>query len=265
LSGKNLVLLEVAGIVTGALIGAALHAYFSGTLTERPFVIASCVVALILFILAAVIAVLHRRLEETRTDIGTGFESINQLLTEVKNRAGVKVTLLGIKESFLDANNEIKKASKNILSVADWTRSYTPNPVVTAESHAYFKTVLEQAINRRIEYERVVQLVANTRNPITRNEQMVSHVRECIKRRNNGNTNIKVHKCNSSVNVNFLVVDDRIVFLQIDEFNESTGCYQLSRCVKLEDDAGKVASAFSKIFHDFASKPAFASMSENDL
>ena len=265
LSGKNLVLLEVGGIIAGAFFGAILHAYFSGVLTEKPFLVTACVFVAILLVLIAAICILNVRIKEIPADVKGHFESIDVLLTELKGRIGVKVTFLDVIGAFLDARDEVKKAKREILAVTNWTQPYNPNPSALAEGKDFFDTILREVGTRHIQYERLIQLPSAGKRAVTLNELIVSHVQACIKARESGMSNIKVHKCHSSVSLNFLVIDERVVFFQIDEFNEYTHCYQFSKCLKLEDDTGEMASVFSRMYHDFGSKAEFSSVQYRDL
>jgi hypothetical protein len=182
--------------------------------------------------------------------LSQGYDEIRERVAEITPRIGLRTRLLEFPAAYGEAGRAIQSAKEEILTVTNWALPYDTRPSDQAEMTDYYSTVLDGVLTRSIVYERIIQLDRPGEEKTQRNKPLLSHLRRCIEERDetSGRTRIGVFRCPPSALVSFLLVDQTILFFQFDEYNNRKECFQVSKCLIVEDNTKEVASAFRELF-----------------
>ena len=163
----------------------------------------------------------------------------------------VRTTLLDAKEAYKRASDVVLKARNDVLAVHTWA-SADYQPVKNSETNRdrYFANILEVAVRHRLKYKRIVQMSSSSKLSETRNKQLLYHLADCAKVTQASNFRIQVRISEPLYLVNFLLVDGKSIFVQLDNMDEETGLQEFSKCIFIEDGTGDVISVFQTMFDE---------------
>jgi len=174
--------------------------------------------------------------------------SANRRLEEIAPRIGIRTMLMNFPEAYVEAEKKVRNAKEEILIVSNWSLPYQPKPGAESNRKRYFSAALEKAKAGGITYERIAQLPRSEKGMMKSFPLLAPHLRECIEARDHKQGKIGIFISDPSTLVSFLLVDSSFVLFQLDEFDYSSGCFQVSKALILEDNTGEVASAFKEIY-----------------
>jgi hypothetical protein len=173
---------------------------------------------------------------------------ISHRIDDIEPRVGVRTTLIDFPQAYREAEKAIRRAKEEILVVSNWTLPYQPNPAAEADRQSYFAKILEKATTGAVAYTRIVQLPPTGGKTMQSFKLLVPHLRECIQKRDERRDRIGLFRCAPSTLISFAVVDGRWVLVQLDEFDDRTKCFQVSKALIIEDSTKEVASVFKGMF-----------------
>ncbi|HJX85437.1 MAG TPA: hypothetical protein VJ723_13950 [Candidatus Angelobacter sp.] len=180
------------------------------------------------------------------------YEGTNARVEEMTRRIGVRTKLMSFPDAYGEAERAVQNAKEEILCVTNWALANEPQPGTQLEMKSYYSSVLDDVLLRGIVYERIIQVDPPGEEKVQRNKPLLSHLRKCIEKRDEmpGKTKIGLFRCPPFTLVSFLLVDKTYLFFQLDEYNNKTQCFQVSKCLIVEDNTKDVASAFRELFDD---------------
>jgi hypothetical protein len=192
--------------------------------------------------------------------------TINQRLARIEPRIGVKTTLMNAEETYKEAEKVIRNAKEEVLAVTNWAQPFQSNPGSLPDMKSYFPALLQKVTEQEMRYERIIQMPPAGKKVIQRTTPMIDHIRACIAKRSDRRVNgiINVFRCDESIAVNFLLVDGTHLFFQIDEFDESTKCFQFSKCLMVTDDRKEVTAVFRRLFESLKQR-GFRTLEDQDV
>jgi hypothetical protein len=191
---------------------------------------------------------------------------INQRLDRMEPQIGVKTRLMTAEETYKEAEKAVRNAKEEILATTNWAQPFQSNPDASADMKSYFPALLQKVTEQEVRYERIIQMPPADKKVVQRTMQMIDHIRECIAKRNDKTIKgiIGVFRCDESISVNFLLVDGKHLFFQIDEFDESTKCFQFSKCLSVRDDRKELTAVFKRLFESLK-QHGFRTMEDQEV
>lgn len=142
-------------------------------------------------------------------------------------------------EIYHEATNAVLNAQERILSVVDWLVPYKSSGEGNRRAK-YYEELWNKVTSSNIKYKRIVQVPWLGADKERRNPQFVSHLKQCIEKRNKSepNTNIELLWCEKKQQrVGFVIIDSSILVLELSQFEliDRVECGKSTEFVMIED------------------------------